>query len=311
MDVSLVILTYNGIRHLELLFQSIRIQSIKPEIIVIDSESTDGTREFLTENGISFSTIAKTEFDHGGTRNLGLSLAKTEIVIFITQDVILDNVDSLELLIEPLKKDAKIAMTFGRQLPKNDATILSQFARLNNYPEMSSIKSSQDIPRLGIKTCFISNSFSAYKKSVLQKLGSFPSNLIMCEDAFVGAKAILDDYKIAYVAEARVFHSHNYTLTEEFKRYFDIGYFYSSESWITKNFNGAEKEGLSYIKKEMQFILKKGYVLLLPEFILRNFAKYAGYKLGKYPDVIPQKWKKYFSMHSYYWNSKNKQSKIS
>lgn len=300
-DVSLVILTYNGKPHLEALFRSIERQSLKPELIVIDSESIDGTRDFLAQNEIPFTTIPKGEFDHGGTRNLGLSLAKTEIVAFVTQDVILDNADSLELLIKPLFSDDDTAMSYGRQLPKDGATTVSEFARLYNYPEVSVLKSCEDIDKLGIKTCFISDSYSAYKKSVLEKLGKFPSNLIMCEDAYVGGKAILNGYKIAYVAEARVFHSHNYTFLEEFKRYFDIGYFYNSESWLLDRFKKAEGQGIAYVINEVRFVLKRGRWWLLPQVIARAVVKYAGYRLGKHAESIPHKWKKYISMHAYYW----------
>lgn len=303
-DLSLVILTYNGRPFLEELFASIKKQTIQPELIVIDSESNDGTREFFFQNGIPFVPIAKSEFDHGGTRSLGLSLSKTELVAFVTQDVVLDNPDSLELLIKPLKERETAAMSFGRQLPKRDATLLSEFARLNNYPDASLTKSIKDIKRLGIKTCFISDSYSAYKKSVLHQLGDFPANLIMCEDAYVGGKAILAGYEIVYVAEARAFHSHNYTLHEEFKRYFDIGYFYSSESWLLKNFNKAESEGFAYLKNEFLFILRKGKIWLIPESIIRNVLKYTGYRLGKYALRIPNNWRSYFSMHASYWRKR-------
>jgi rhamnosyltransferase len=302
--ISVIILTYNGLKFLAPLFDSIKKQTINPELIVIDSESTDGTREFLRQNDIPFTTIAKTEFDHGGTRSLGASLSKSEILIYLTQDVVLENEDSLEMLIKPLVSDDKTAMSFGRQLPRHDATALSQFARFYNYPEHSMVKSFEDAERLGIKTFFISDSFSAYKKSVLERLGNFPSNLIMCEDAYVGAKAILAGYKIAYVAEARAFHSHNYSIYEEFKRYFDIGYFYHSERWLLDHFNKAESEGITFMKNEFFFILKRGQFWIIPNAVLRNVAKYIGYKLGSFADSMPGSWRSYLSMHSYYWKKK-------
>ena len=300
-SVSLVILTYNGLSDVKKFFRSLSTQTLKPEIIVIDSESTDGTQEYLSLNSINYTLISKKDFNHGETRNYGLRLATNEIVVFVTQDVIFDNTDSLELLIQPLQHNDGTVMTFGRQLPKPDATILSEFARLNNYPEKSIKKSMSETSYLGIKNCFISNSFAAYKKSVLKQLGGFPSHLIMCEDVFTGGQALLKGHKIAYVAEARVFHSHNYTAKQEFQRYFDIGYFYNSESWILKNFSHAESEGLAYLKKEIKFIVNRNKFLLIPEFIVRSILKYLGYKLGKYPTLLPMNLKKKLSMHSYYW----------
>ncbi|MFM7850959.1 MAG: glycosyltransferase family 2 protein, partial [Flammeovirgaceae bacterium] len=196
-QISLVILTYNALHFLDDLLNSIEKQTINPEIIIVDSSSTDGTIDYLIERNITPIVISKSEFNHGGTRNYALNLATNNIVVFLTQDVILEGSDSLRILVDSIEKDCTVAMSYGRQLPKRDATILSQFARINNYPAKSVIKSSKDIAHLGIKTCLISNSFAAYNKEILIKLGGFPSHLIMCEDVFVGAKAILRGFKIA------------------------------------------------------------------------------------------------------------------
>ncbi|MCW5912285.1 MAG: glycosyltransferase family 2 protein [Cyclobacteriaceae bacterium] len=302
--VSVVVLTYNGLDHVKKLLPTLAKQTIQADLIVIDSSSSDGTCEYLDSQNIPYTSIQKEQFDHGGTRNLGLSLAQNELVVFLTQDVILDNNDSVEFLIKPLQL-ADVAMSFGRQLPKQGASVLSEFARLNNYPEKSFIKSLSSVKELGIKTPWISNSFAAYKKSILNSIGGFPSNLIMCEDVFVGAKAILKGYKIAYVAEAKVFHSHNYSIVEEFTRYFDIGYFYNSEYWILENFSKAEAEGLKFIRNEIKYLNTKKKWLLLPEFLIRTTVKYVGYNLGKYSKFLPDRLKPIISMHSYYWKKKD------
>lgn len=56
---------------------------------------------------------------------------------------------------------------------------------------------------------------------------------------YFAAKSVLNGYKVAYIAEAMVRHSHNYSLTEEFKRYFDIGVFHADQQWIRNDFGGA------------------------------------------------------------------------
>jgi rhamnosyltransferase len=63
----------------------------------------------------------------------------------------------------------------------------------------------------------MSNSFSAYRLSIFNEIGRFPSNTILCEDMYYTAKAILAGYKVAYVADAVVKHSHNYSPIDEFK----------------------------------------------------------------------------------------------
>src|SRR5699024_8480726 len=96
---------------------------------------------------------------------------------------------------------------------------------------------------MGLKTVFNSNSFSAYRVSTFMEIGGFPDDTILSEDMYFAARAVLSGYKIAYVAEAEVRHSHNYSSLEEFRRYFDIGVFHCDEPWIRKAFGGAGGEG--------------------------------------------------------------------
>ncbi len=53
--------------------------------------------------------------------------------------------------------------------------------------------------------------------------GGFIQNAIFNEDMIFAGKAVMeDDYAIAYVADAKVIHSHNYNCTQQFKRNFDL-----------------------------------------------------------------------------------------
>jgi rhamnosyltransferase len=123
----------------------------------------------------------------------------------------------------------------------------------------------------------------------------------MCEDVYVGAKAVLAGYTIHYNAEACVIHSHNYSLLEEFRRYFDIGVFYHQEKWIVESFSKAEKEGIKYVKAEIRHLINSGSKRLIPEMLLRTSLKYAGYLMGKHEKSIPMRLKRVLSMHHYYW----------
>jgi len=64
-----------------------------------------------------------------------------------------------------------------------------------------------------------------YRKSTLEEIGWFKNNLILGEDTYAETKLLVAGYKLAYIAKAKVYHFHNYTIWEEFKRYFDIGVF--------------------------------------------------------------------------------------
>ena len=131
----------------------------------------------------------------------------------------------------------------------------------------------------------MSNSFSAYRIKTFQELGGFPSDTILCEDMYYTAKAVLAGYKVAYVADAIVHHSHNYSPLEEFRRYFDIGVFHADEPWIRKQFGGAGGEGKRFVVSEFRYLLKSD-LKYIPVAVLNNAMKILGYKLGQ--------WYKYF-----------------
>ncbi|MCO6740560.1 hypothetical protein KQH31_30745, partial [Streptomyces sp. CHA15] len=80
-----------------------------------------------------------------------------------------------------------IGVAYGRQLPHTDAGILGAQARRFNYPVESRIKRLSDAPQLKVKTCFSSNSFSAYRRAALTDAGGFPTDVIGSEDAYTAA----------------------------------------------------------------------------------------------------------------------------
>lgn len=302
-DVALVVPTLNaGSKWKEWLY-SFSKQTFKPQhLIIIDSSSMDNTVELARQEGFNITIIAKHEFNHGGTRQLAVSMiSKVEIIVFLTQDAILANVYSLEKLLNCFENN-QIGAAYGRQLPNINEESTGFHARLFNYPDESKIKSVNDASSMGIKTAFISNSFAAYRTNSLLGVGGFPKRTILGEDTYVAAKMLLAGWKIAYCAEAQVYHSHNYSFFQEFKRYFDIGVFHSRESWIREKLGQAEGEGLRFVLSEFRFVLSKGKWYLIPSIFIRTVLKYLGYRLGIREKNLPFQWKKYFSMHKQYWD---------
>jgi rhamnosyltransferase len=300
-EISVVLLTYNAEKYIRKLIQSLLNQSIKTELIIIDSSSEDMTIDILKEFKISYIQIAKEEFNHGKTRNLGISLSNNEIVVFITQDALPISNDSLETLVKPFETDNKIGIIFGRQKPYPETDIFGSFARIYNYPKDSYERSYESIENYGIKTYFNSNSYSSYRKSILLKYDGFPERIIMCEDSFIAARLILNGFKIRYNANSIVYHSHTYSLTQEFKRYFDIGVAYGSNSWMLTKFKGNKNQGYEYFLAEYKFLIQKSKQLLLPKQILRTILKLIAYRLGKSHQMIPKSIIKKLSLHNKYW----------
>lgn len=299
--VACIIPTYNDIDSLKRCLASLREQkNIDFKVIIVDSSSLDGTAEYASRYADIFVSIQSSDFNHGGTRQMIAELYDDfEILVFLTQDAYLDKPDSLLRIINPFT-DNNVSAVCGRQLPHVNATVLSQHARYFNYPNETLVKAASDIRNLGLKTPFLSNSFSAYRRSTLISTGGFPSNVILSEDMYIGAKMILCGFKIVYAADATCYHSHNYSLLEEFKRYFDIGVFHAREDWIRKNFGGAGGEGLKYVKSEIKFLWPNN-IHLIPESFLRNALKLIAYKLGQLENKLPNNLKRKLSMHKGFW----------
>jgi len=250
---------------------------------------------------ISLHKIDPQIFDHGLTRTLAGKNVDSDILIYLTQDVVPVDEFAIENLVSPLTKDRLVAISYGRQIPYPDATPFAKHLRLFNYPKRSTVKTLNDKTFLGIKTAFLSNSFAAYRRSCLEEIGWFKSGLIFGEDTHAGARLLKRGYKIAYMAEARVYHSHNYTIKEEFQRYFDIGVFHTEEQWLLKDFGKAEGEGIRYIKSALNYLKKEKLYHLLPELILRTLLKFIAYRLGRIYKILPWPLCKQFSMNKKWW----------
>lgn len=305
--ISVIIPTLNAEEFLGRLFRSLRNQSTTvDEVIVVDSSSDDNTVALAKLFGATVIVVKRDEFDHGSTRTIAGKKSKGDILIYLTQDVLLVNDYSIEYLVKPFSDHADIGAVYGRQLPCKDSTPYGAHLRCFNYPSASYVRDIHDKNKYGIKTAFLSNSFTAYRKKAMEEIGWFKEDIILGEDTYAGAKLLLSGHKLSYVAEATVYHSHNYSLSMEFKRYFDIGVFHKTETWILKEFGNATGAGFKYIGSELLYLLKHKQYLLIPQSFLRSGLKFIGYIFGKNYNKLPIHIIKRLSMHGSWWNSKNK-----
>jgi rhamnosyltransferase len=278
-------------------------QTIKDyELIVIDSSSNDNTVDIAQSHQANIITIAQSEFDHGKTRTIGAKEAKGDTIIYLSQDALPCDEYSVENIIRPFGDDNEIGAVFGRQLPYPNASVFAQHLRLFNYSDISYVHILSDREKYGIKTVFFSDSFSAYRKAALEEIGYFRNGLIFGEDTCAAADMLLKGQKIAYAADAKVFHSHNYTIGQDFRRYFDMGIFHKNQNWLVVEFGKPQGEAVKYIKSQMNFLWKQKKLDLFPEFIFRNAMKFLGYKLGKQYVHLPGSISKRFSMNRYWWD---------
>ncbi len=281
MNCGLIIPTLNAGSQFKKLLEQIAAQSLPTKKLIVDSESTDGTAELAKNFGLEVLTIPRKNFNHGATRQFALEkLLPLDVIIFLTQDVLLREEQSLAKLVKIFGEDKSVGLSYGRQLPHENATNEAKFLRAFNYPPESQLRSFDDRKIFGLKTAFASNSFAAYQVAALQSVGGFPSNVPLCEDMYVAAKMLLRGLKIFYAADAQVYHSHNYTAAQEFRRYVQIGKFHARESWIRENFGSAEGAGKKFVFMKLAALAKENPLDCFGA-IFRDAAKFFGYRLGR------------------------------
>ncbi len=281
-QTSLIVPTLNAEQYISPLIDSLKNQTIPPdEIIIIDSESDDRTAEIVSGlEGVVLIQIKRKDFNHATTRDKAFRKSTGDYVIFITQDALPADKYFVEKIIHPFALDERIAISTGRQIPREDARPFEKLVRNFNYPSASRVRSSSDIPELGIKTFFTSDCCSAYRRNIYEELGGFSFPVKIAEDLFFAAKAINAGYKIAYVHEAGVIHSHNFTLSQQYKRYFMTGYETEKHKDILCGVS-QEKEGLKLVKYVSFGLLKKGRIFEFVRFGFDCIARLLGSRMGR------------------------------
>jgi rhamnosyltransferase len=299
--VGVIIPTYNAAGYWKSLHSALAVQGVAAQqILIVDSSSTDGTRELARAAGYRVLQVAQESFDHGGTRRFASEhLPHTEVLILMTQDAIPVDASAFRKLYEAFRNPG-VGAAYGRQLPREDALPIERHARLFNYPAESATRTYKSREQFGIKAAFISNSFAAYRTCVLKQVGGFPQQAIVGEDSVVACRMLIAGWQLAYVADAAVVHSHGFTLRKEFARYFDIGVHHARESWILTHFGKADKEGERFLRSELTYLARVDK-WLIPVAIFRTAFKLFAYQVGRREAYLPLPLKIYLSGQKAFW----------
>lgn len=287
--VGLCIPTLNPGRWIPAMVEGLAAQSLRPDrFVVIDSASTDGSVGALAEVGAEVVPIERRQFDHGGTRNLGRRLLDTDVVVYLTQDAVPADEQTLAAIVAGLLADDAVALAYGRQLPRPDAGALARIHRAFNYPAEPARRTSADVEALGVRAAFASDAFAAYRTSALDAIGGFPEPIIGSEDRWVAARLLQRGDAIAYVPEARVVHSHDYGLRQQFHRYFDIGVFHRREAWFDEYLGPPTGEGKELVKAQIAALKDAGVGLATARVVAQAGASWLGFRAGRLHQRLPR-----------------------
>ncbi len=300
--VDVIIPAYHPGKEFATLIKRLEKQSVPiHRIIVMNTEESMWNKEWEKLSDVmEIHHLAKSEFDHGGTRAQAAELSDADVMIFMTQDAMPADRELLAELLKALEQDENIAAAYARQLPNAECSFVERYTRAFNYPDRSVVKTKKDMDQYGIKTFFCSNVCAAYKKDIYQKQGGFVRRTIFNEDMIYAGGMIQAGYGIAYAAEAKVIHSHNYNCMQQFHRNFDLGV---SQAEHPEIFEGvpSEGEGMRLVKKTLSHLVRSGKIWLIPGFVMQCAGKYAGYLAGKNFRRLPKKFVLWCTMSPNYW----------
>ena len=342
--VDVIIPSYKPDEKLRKLLERLLVQRYPVEnIIIINTDQSLLDPALIPEDPrISVTHIEKSAFDHGATRNLGVSKSTAELFLLMTEDAVPKDEHLVERLVQVFETDpykdaapcvippdlrdtvtqtkkqelqadggigparGPIGAVYGRQLATEESSYDEQYARQFNYPAQSFVKTQQDLPRLGIKTYFESNVCCMYRRDIFDRLGGFIDHTIFNEDMIYCGKLLQAGYASAYEATAEVYHAHHYSGVQQFHRNFDLGV---SQADHPEIFGGlrSEGEGVKLVLGNARALLRQGRIFTIPNLIWKSGCKYLGFRMGRNYRKLSRGMILRCTMNPRYWDQESQQ----
>lgn len=280
MNIDIICPLYYAERYIEDLNTNIKRQKNVDinQIKYVLTKSNDKTEYILKNIKATYKVIEKEEFSHSLTREKEAFESKADIIVFITQDIIIQDDMWLYYLVKDIESE-KCDASYSRQICDNNDTI-EKYTRELNYPDKSYYKTKEDIEDMQIKTFFFSDTASAIKRDVFIKLNGYDKKkLPMNEDMYLAYKLIMNGYTIKYCADSKVIHSHDFSFKEQYKRYYDTGKFFKENEYL--NQYKVNDSGIGMASYVLKRALQDRNIKVLVKFVPNMIARIIGMKIGK------------------------------
>ncbi len=272
------------------------------EVVVVDSGSTDGSVELARRRGARVVEVAASEFNHGASRNLGAAESRGDVLVFTTQDAYAASGEWLARLVAPLRRDPGVAGVYGRQLPHEHATPPEQYFLGFLYGADPRVQRVGSPAELSLDTTIFSNVNAAMPRRVWATF-PFAEDMIMSEDQDWSRRVLLSGRQIVYAPGAAVRHSHAYTVTTAFKRFFDSGVS-AERAYLASagpSNRALRRAAFRYGRGEAEWLWRTGRRRWLPYASVYELAKFAGLQLGVRHRRLPLWLKRRLSALPGYW----------
>ncbi|HPC15657.1 MAG TPA: glycosyltransferase [Candidatus Hydrogenedentes bacterium] len=290
-SVSLVLVMKNERKNIERIFPTILSQEFDApvEYIYVDSGSTDGTIEFMREQGVGAIVIPPEEFHHGRTRNLAARRAKNDVIVFLSGDAAPTGPRWLYNLVRHFD-DPKVGAVYGRQIPPEGMGPMRRHALEHEYPAEGFVRDLAAAGSIHPGLFRFSNANSAVRRELWQR---FPYNetVVLAEDQGMCRDVLMAGYRVVYDPEAAVVHGHERNLRGEFQFAFENGLSLTRMGILRNPAIGGEfGYGLRRVRDDVRHFISKGRYGCALQSLCVNAAKWIGVQLGKRGDELPRAW---------------------
>ena len=270
MNVAVIVRSRNDIAFTKQTLDALLAQSFTDfKIIAFDNSSTDGTRQIYEKyKNIEVVDIPEGAYIPGKILNLAVALVKADIYVFNNLDAIPQNEHWLETLISPILS-GRADVCYARQIARKDAKLWVKSDYLHAFPKDKSSSNN-----------FFSMASSAVSAEVFESI-NFDDSLNFSEDIMFAKTARENNFKVIYVPEAEVEHSHNYNIEFLIRRFKGEG---KADRKILGN-------GFSYIDmlrrtmvdfiRDVKFAFKTGRIFEIPSCLYVRYLQKRSYYLGR------------------------------
>ena len=231
--VTVAIPVLDGRRWLPGVFTALRSQSVDHvvETLVLDSGSSDGSREIAHDAGARVIELGSGAFDHASARNRLMHEARGEFVAFLTQDAEPASPDWLAELLKPLAVADDVALVYGPYLPRHDCPPL-EASRLTRWFQALSPDGRPRTDRLtateretatpgaiGPERGYFTDANGCVRRAAWEQI-PYP-RVPYAEDHALAFSMMRAGWAKVFAPAAGVLHSHDYTATQRLRRAFD------------------------------------------------------------------------------------------